>query len=197
MSDDATLDTTRKPFGAGLGRAFRRFIGGATDPDAPDEQGRTLLMHACFQLQRPVIEKLIEAGADLARVDAQGNTALHHVYLGEPNELKGCVCAMQVVRAGVDINAVNHEGQTALLLSLAHLVREGLSGYSIVTDFMVEQGADLRLTNPQGQSAESLILANPTLFSEELVGRLRAQLDQDRLETQTAPAIGTKPTFRL
>jgi ankyrin repeat protein len=163
-----------------ISRLSRRIINAATD------QGKTPLMAASHKGLNGVVRKLIESGADVHACDSDGNTALHHVFIGNPGTARGWMCAIDIVRAGAPINAFNQRHETPLLLSAVETVRLYLSGYAYQMDFMLSHGASLLATDELGRSCARLMIENPMLFSEKSVGMAAAQLTQASLEQATA-----------
>jgi ankyrin repeat protein len=91
-------------------------IAAGADLNATDDHGRTILFSPNVLSNLGVLRFLVAKGADPRHIDLKGHTILHS-YLQRSNVSEGVVKAM-VNEYGVDINAQNHEGLTALYLSI-------------------------------------------------------------------------------
>lgn len=69
----------------------------------------TLLMFACDQGQREIVDYLLEKGIGVLTTDEEGNTALHRAAKNKQVHLFKTLCSW-----GIDVNAINNIGQTAL-----------------------------------------------------------------------------------
>jgi len=95
--------------------------------------GSTVLQSAIFRRNRPIIQRLLDAGADVNRADCSGNTALHLACLdGHENAADTVTMLLSLNRGSraacrrTDIDASNCHGQTPLMLAAgrsAELVR--------------------------------------------------------------------------
>lgn len=109
--------------------------------DIPGKDGVTPLMLAQdYQLRESHIltPVLIEKGADVNRVDNEGNTALllHARWSCDRDVIKA------MVKAGCNLNARNADGNTAL-----HFAVRNRSSEMVV--FMVKKGADYNIANEE------------------------------------------------
>ena len=88
------------------------------------------------------VKRALATGADLYATDCSANTAMHNaVVYGEKKDL-----IQFLIEKGLDINAQNIEGYTAL-----HEYIE--PGKSEIISFLLEHGADVNVQNNHGQSA--------------------------------------------
>lgn len=118
------------------------------DVDAYDPRGFTPLILAAYDGHPDTVEALIAHGADACKPDAtQGNTAQMGVaFKGDD------VIAARLLKAGCDVDARNHAGQTALMMAaLFARVRQ--------IDMLVKAGADAAILDASGRSASSVAAA--------------------------------------
>lgn len=87
-------------------------------------RGYTVMDLAIMELQIPIIERLISKGVDIHRVDAIGNTYLHHIIIYTKNnflymhDLNKVIQIIQLfVDKGLDYTLENYYGKTALYLA--------------------------------------------------------------------------------
>lgn len=111
--------------------------------DAQNEAGITPLMEAAYRGYPKSVGLLIRMGADIERVDKEGNTALHFVAKGFGNYE---AVARELFRKGAECNAKNMEGNTALIIACR---KANLSLVSTLLDF----GADVNIQNNYGWSS--------------------------------------------
>ena len=115
------------------------------DINAYDDRGFTPLILAAYNGQSAAVETLITKGADACRPDRdQGNTAQMGVaFKGEDG------IAARLLKAGCNVNARNHAGQTALMMaSLFSRTRQ--------VDILLAAGADRTIQDAAGRSASSV-----------------------------------------
>ena len=90
------------------------------------------------------MQTLIDAGADLGAVDEQGSNAVMMAAIGRGPDL-GVIAVLQLLLdGGVDVNAVNWLGDTAL-----H--RATLRGSTALVQFLVDHGADVHARDGSGR----------------------------------------------
>ena len=97
-----------------------------------------------------VLQLLFDSGADVHAVNDQGRTALHTAcdrYYYDPRVVNTTVAFL--VKAGAAVNAVDHDGSTALLLSAKAGMIENVR-------YLVEAGADVKATDKSGATALEL-----------------------------------------
>jgi ankyrin repeat protein len=93
---------------------------------------------------RAIVQTLLKAGINANARAAGGNTPLHEAMSGDGSNL---VAAFELLAAGADINAVNDDGVTPLLLHY-----ETLFDYARVVPFLLDRGANPLITDKRGQS---------------------------------------------
>ncbi len=82
---------------------------GETFLQVTDQYGRTILHHATAEGNLGMVERLIEAGADVNAQDNNGLTALHHAVANGNLEM-----VAKLIDAGADVDAQDNNGLTAL-----------------------------------------------------------------------------------
>lgn len=115
------------------------------DINAYDDRGFTPIILAAYNGQLATVEALIAHGANACRPDRdQGNTAQMGVaFKGED------AIAARLLKAGCDVNARNHAGQTALMMaSLFNRTRQ--------VDMLLAAGADRSVRDAAGRTAGSI-----------------------------------------
>ena len=81
--------------------------------DALDGQGATALMWAAQAGDADMVKELLAVGADVAPVGPNGS-ALHFAMLNRGTPAAGKAIVRQLLDAGVDVNALDRFGRTAL-----------------------------------------------------------------------------------
>jgi ankyrin repeat protein len=106
---------------------------------AENRSGCTALHRACTG---ECAQALINAGARVDTRDEDGRTPLHiAVFIGRLDTVR------VLLRAGSDINAANHQGNTPMTDVADHF------DYDAVVQVMLDAGADVQLRNNQGCTA--------------------------------------------
>ena len=103
-----------------------------------------------------VVQKLLEAGADLQAVNADGNTALHSACMwGDPGVVRA------LLNRGADLHAKGFDAFTPLHCAVDH-------GHLEIVRLLLERGADVEAhdTHPQGGGTPLLLAAYSTLSTE-------------------------------
>ncbi len=88
---------------------------------------------------------LISYGAKLKLVDKERNNALHHIA---ENGVESEVFRY-LISAGIDVNAVNKEGKTALMLAAENSEND-------IVNLLLESGANAASTTRDGKTAWDL-----------------------------------------
>ena len=124
--------------------ALETLIRFGADVNLSDSQGQSPLHHA----RTPAcIDVLTNAGADVHARDAFGHTPLHRVCRGSGS----LPLLKRLVLAGVDINAIDHSGETALANATFNKHVECVA-------YLVECGADLNIAAKSGNAPVHLAL---------------------------------------
>lgn len=116
--------------GSGTGDTYGQLesvLSSGADPNEYNVRRLTCIMHVIEKMRLgtitsyvgiPMIGQLIEYGADLRLRDANGNNALHHAVRAHLPDV-----VQLLVRAGIDVEARNSKGETALDLAFKHYER--------------------------------------------------------------------------
>jgi ankyrin repeat protein len=110
-----------------------------------DFEKRTPLMMMDEDATLEMFQLLVRFGAKPALLDKQKNTPLHH--LADNNDAADL--ARQLVAYGVNVNAVNKEGRTALMIAVEN-------DRSDTVKALIESGADVNARDRNGQTAMDL-----------------------------------------
>jgi uncharacterized protein len=114
--------------------------------DLHDSHGYTALILAAYDEQPAAVDALLKMHADACATDLKGNTAMMGVAF------KGELAIAQKLVGRCDVNTRNHEGQTAAMMAT-------LFGHKDIVRLLAAHGADLKLKDAAGNSAESLARA--------------------------------------
>ncbi|MBD8700456.1 ankyrin repeat domain-containing protein [Sphingomonas sp. CFBP 13714] len=130
------------------------------DINAYDERGFTPVILAAYNGQLATVDALIGKGADACRPDRdQGNSAQMGVaFKGED------AIAARLLKAGCDVNARNHAGQTALMMA-------SLFNRRAQVDLLLAAGADRTIQDAAGRSAGSVAAGQGNAAMAERVKR--------------------------
>ena len=120
------------------------------NPNASDRIGKTPLMLSIGHSDPELVTLLLNAGADPKSSNFKGQTALHLAALHSPQALQ------VLIEQKIDLNPLNREGLTPLMLAASidphHYWRS--------IKLLIAQGAQLNLTDPNGQTLVDYSLAN-------------------------------------
>ena len=115
-------------------------------------EGFTPLAIAAYDGKANIIPILLRFGADIKTRDKNGNTPL--ILVTRLSDQKNAVAvAKQLLDAGIDINAQNNNGETALYRAVLK------KNYALIR-FLIENGADASIATNQGQTPLALAQAN-------------------------------------
>lgn len=114
--------------------------------------GNTPLLQAALEGNAMMVERLIEAGADLYAVNNDFNGVLFNACYADATEI-----IELLVRAGADVNDTNEEGTTPLMYAAS-------AGRSRCVAALLQYGADAGLVNDDGFTALEYA-ANRTVFT--------------------------------
>ncbi|WP_277879694.1 ankyrin repeat domain-containing protein [Coleofasciculus sp. FACHB-501] len=138
----------------GKGEAVKAAIEKGIDINAIGSNGQTALMYAAHYVHIPVIQALIDAGADLNILSeedglGEGKTALMHVAGSFFATGKRAEVVKILVGAGANINLKRKDGRTALMWA-------AMAGYADSIQAVIEAGADLDARDDEGNTAMML-----------------------------------------
>jgi hypothetical protein len=114
--------------------------------DLHDSHGYTALILAAYDEQPAAVDALLKMHADACATDLKGNTAMMGVAF------KGELAIAQKLVGLCNVNTRNREGQTAAMMAT-------LFGHKDIVRLLAQRGADLKLKDAAGNSAESLARA--------------------------------------
>lgn len=121
-----------------------------------NQMGFDPLMIACYRGQTKCAEFLISQGADVNRPSAEGSALQAACYQNDT------AIALLLIRKGATLNVQGPDGNTALMYAV-------LNQNQKLVDALTKAGADLRLTNKDGQTAHSLAMSLSNLEIQKLV----------------------------
>ena len=119
------------------------------DINKSDQQGRTALLHAAQNNQTTSVELLIEHGADALRATKENNTAL--MLAAE----RGYISVVEFLVNYENLDQKNNVGDTALIMAAR-------GGFYDVSDILLKQGANPRVSNNKKQKAQSVVKEEDT-----------------------------------
>ena len=82
------------------------------------------------------------AGADLIVSDCYSATALHHAALRGDAEIVRSVLEHMAIQADADLNAVDHDGETALMVALDQILDSRRYTIDVINRKVVQTGAE-------------------------------------------------------
>lgn len=114
--------------------------------EAPDEGGRSPLMHATIDKKVDIVLLLLEAGADPNAQDGRGNSPLHFATQGHDPDVASCLIAN-----GAKVDLVNENGNSPLFNAVFNS-----RGHGELIALLIESGANKDLKNAHGVSPSDL-----------------------------------------
>jgi ankyrin repeat protein len=138
---------------------------GASVEARDDSVSGTCLIWACMRGHQPIIELLLESGADVNAKDKDGRTPLMWAAnQGDPDAVD------KLLKRGVDVNAADNDGITAILAA-------SIQGHGPIVELLKKAGATESWGEGVVQSVERrakcLKVANGPSNSHEQVGCLK------------------------
>ena len=120
-----------------------------TDVHAIDEEGHTALMFAAFNGHTDIVKVLLDLGASVTAIDYAGRTALMFASTGPfPQTVE------LLLKKKSEPNAIDKEEHFTPLMHAA------AEGHLEVVKVLMENGADPKLTDVDGDTAESFARQN-------------------------------------
>ena len=121
---------------------LRALIDHGVDIGATRKDGTNALLLACRKGQSESVRFLLDAGVDVGITKQNGNTCLHEAVSGCCNK----DILQSIIQQGVNVNAVNSEGKTALLRAC-----ESKQGESV--KLLLEMKADPNISDTNGHTS--------------------------------------------
>ncbi len=125
-----------------------------------DNHGYTLLHEACKHGNINTIKTLLQNGADANVTDDVLSTPLHYLSAYNYQTTDRRLGVETLVQLGVDINAQNEQGFTALHLA-AHV------GSSAVAKQLIKEGADIHVLDKKGKTALDYLDERMAMINEQ------------------------------
>ena len=108
--------------------------------------GQTLLIAAIERQNRPMVEFLIQAGADLNKRDFYDRTPLMYAVDRKDDSKEAVAIVQCLLASAAEADAKNKQGRTALMYA-------AYRGAAHMTDILLSAGAAINLRDPRGESA--------------------------------------------
>lgn len=128
---------------------IRLLLSHGANPNAVNADKRTPFI--CFMVAYPQTElfnMFMEYGADIFHVSDEKSSLIHNLLSNKDEEQQDNIIQMIkiLLEKGLDINAQNNCGSSPLIMACAY-------GMNKITLFLLQQGANLSLTNEKGNTA--------------------------------------------
>ena len=134
----------------------RLLIDYGADVNKLNKEGYTPLYYAAWHGNIDIFNYLIEQGADIKGFNNAGRTILHAASYGKQNiEL-----IKLIAESGVDINAGDKDGMTALLYAAKN------SGLEIIR-YLIDKGADIKAKDNKGKTFLDYLKENNKISEED------------------------------
>ncbi|XP_046543661.1 ankyrin repeat domain-containing protein 50-like [Haliotis rubra] len=158
----------------------------SVDINSWDRDGKTPLMKAVICRQRDVLELLVRMGANMSRVDDDGNNVLHFACRGGHLDLVKYL----VSQNSVGINCRSKDGKTPLM-------EAALRGKRDVFDFLVSMGANVSHVDVNGNNILHLVsLRGPVEVVRHILSQNLVDINARDKDGKTAAMIA-KPTRKV
>ena len=118
------------------------------DPNLASKGGITPLMWVAWAGSLESVKVLLKAGADAKTLNQHHNTALHYAADCKGDEAICVSISKLLMDKGVDIHIQDGDGDTALIIAAKHQ-------HKLLVKLFLDAGADPKVKNKKGQSAES------------------------------------------
>ena len=136
-------------FGLCRKEVIQEIVDHGADVNATDKQNQTAMVLACQYRHVDAVNVLLISQADPNIADAKGNTLLHNAVLNNVDEQT----LKEIINHGADVNAVNIEGDTALILACDSLKRE-------LVNVLLGAGGDTSAANVYGDTCLHKVIHN-------------------------------------
>ena len=127
----------------------RELLLAGADVNSKDMQGNSAFLLAIKQQNIDLINLLLEFNADLSAQSPEGDSLLDYAYT---HQVPKNILEM-ILKNGVNVNAINKSGQTMIVKALV------AKDYDMVST-LLQNGADVNVTNSEQESALTYVLHN-------------------------------------
>jgi ankyrin repeat protein len=157
---------------------LRILIDAKADINPKNKSGETPLMNSATRFFRNEVDLLIRSGADVRAIDNRGSNALMHTAVSiyrrdevgaHGNGFIRWLAATSIIDLlidkGINVNAVNKQGETALILAMK-------AGNAHFASQLLSRGADPSVRTKYGARAKDFIEKIPKPKRQELLSAL-------------------------
>ena len=166
--------------------------------DARADNGRTALFLAVQAKNLPVLEALIDSGANPSLSDTNGFTPLHEVIRGIDPQGASVPIVELLLKAGARLNATDTTGATPLHLAAR---KDTFGAERPVVQLLLKSGADLNTLDGEGRTplhlasgqvpVSSLLLYQPVLTGDSAPFLVYCGISQGKVEETVAEMLLT------
>ncbi len=136
--------------GEGKEDVLKILIKAGADVNAQSRGGKNALLLAAYMGRTSIVKLLLKAGANPNLVDQYGASPLNTTMTSKEGSEKDRIqIAKALIAAKADVNFQDQEGDYALLLAVK-------TGQKALQKFLTDAGADPKLKNNRGESAEEI-----------------------------------------
>lgn len=137
---------------------IHKAISNGTNPDIIDTEQRTALLLASYNGHSEIVKLLIKKGANVNHADVNNRTALMFAATGPFEQT-----VIALLKAGANINtADNIENFTPLMFAASE-------GQTAIVKILLDNGADKKMLDIDGDNAYNFALANKHTETAELL----------------------------
>ena len=123
-------------------QTVQAIIDHGADVNAVNNRGQTALWFACIDGQDSIVKVLMDTGADPSIVDKYRDSCLHAAIHGQCST----ETIQKIIDHGADVNAVNNDGATPLLLACSKAQAES-------AELLLNVGADPNIADGDGDAS--------------------------------------------